>query len=110
MWMPLSKPFLIFFVGYFREVDIIGQIGKNKFVIVLPTIDLENGKKALGRILRQMHARPLSVGGIDVELRLAGVVTGYDPQLTTDASAFAKLMVNQLTEMVTRVKNIQVLF
>ena len=101
---------LDFFVSYFREVDIIGQIGKNKFMILLPNIDQENGKKALGRILRQLHVCPLSVDGIDVELRVAGVVTGYNPQVTPDAAAFAKFMVNQLTEMVTRVKNIQVLF
>jgi hypothetical protein len=50
------------------------------------------------------------VDGIDVQLRMAGVVTEYDSQQTPDVAAFAKQLVNQVTDMATRVKNIQVLF
>lgn len=97
-------------VDAIREVDSIGRIGKNKIVAVLPTLEAANGKKALERLLRLFHAQPLNVDGIDVQLRVAGVVTEYDSRQAPDAATFAKKVVNQLTDMATRVKNIQVLF
>jgi GGDEF domain-containing protein len=93
-----------------REVDSIGRIGKNKIVVVLPTLEAANAKKALERLLRLFHAQPMNVDGIDMQLRVAGVATEYDSQQAPDAASFAKQVVNQLTDMATRVKNIQVLF
>jgi hypothetical protein len=93
-----------------REVDSIGRIGKNKIVAVLPHTDVPNGKKALERLLRLFHARSLEVDGVDVQLRVAGVAAEYDSQQDMNAASFAKHLANQLTDMATRVKNIQVLF
>jgi len=91
-------------------VDSIGRIGKDKIVALLPNIDAQNGKKALERLLRLFHARPLNLGGIDVQLRVAGVATEYDSQQEMIAASFTKHLTNQLTDMATRLKIIQVLF
>jgi hypothetical protein len=93
-----------------REVDYIGQIGKNKIVALLPMIELSKAKLALDRVMNLLHSQPLDVHGVPVYLRVAGVVSAFDPERTPDTGAFAKLLSNQLMDMVARVKNIQVLF
>jgi hypothetical protein len=57
-----------------------------------------------------LHSQPLSVQGVPVYLRVAGVAAAFDPERTPDTGAFAKQLSNQLMDMVARVKNIQVLF
>ena len=42
--------------------------------------------------------------------RVAGVASQWDAQQELDAQAFAKQLSNKLMDMVSRVKNIQVLF
>ncbi len=93
-----------------REVDYIGQIGKNKIVALLPMIGMPKAKKALERIMNLLHSQPLDVHGVPVYLRVAGVASDFDPEKTPDTGAFAKHLSNQLMDMVARVKNIQVLF
>ena len=93
-----------------REVDYIGQIGKNKMVAILPMIAYPEAKKALGRVMNLLHAKPLKVHEVPVALRVAGVVAEFNAELTPDAQSFAKHLSNQLMDMVSRVKNIQVLF
>ena len=93
-----------------REVDYIGQIGKNKIVALLPMVDQSKAKKALDRVMNLLHSKPLNVQGVPVYLRVAGVASAFDPEKTPDTGAFAKQLSNQLMDMVARVKNIQVLF
>jgi hypothetical protein len=93
-----------------REVDYIGQIGKNKIVALLPMIEQNKAKQALNRVMNLLHSQPLSVQGVPVYLRVAGVAAAFDPERTPDTGAFAKQLSNQLMDMVARVKNIQVLF
>jgi hypothetical protein len=93
-----------------REVDYIGQIGKNKIVALLPMIEQGKAKQALNRVMNLLHSQPLSVQGVPVYLRVAGVAAAFDPERTPDTRAFAKQLSNQLMDMVARVKNIQVLF
>jgi hypothetical protein len=97
-------------VGTIREVDYIGQIGKNKMVALLPMIAYPEAKKALGRVMNLLHGNPLKVHEVAVDLRVAGVVAEFKADQTPDAQAFAKALSNQLMDMVSRVKNIQVLF
>ncbi len=97
-------------VSTIREVDYIGQIGKNKMVALLPMIDYPAAKKALGRVMSLLHAEPLKVNEVPIELRVAGVVAQYDAEQKLSAQVFAKQLSNQLMDMVSRVKNIQVLF
>ena len=97
-------------VETFREVDYIGQIGKNKMLVILPMISRDKAKIALERVLRLLHSEPLVVKEIPMQLRVAGVVTEYQENQAADARAFARQVSNQLMDMVARVKNIQVLF
>ena len=94
----------------FREVDYIGRIDKNKIMILLPMIDELDAKKALERVLRLLHANPLDVGGVPVQLRVAGVASGHDAEQAPNAQLFARQLARQLAVMVERLKNIQVLF
>ncbi len=94
----------------FREVDYIGQIGKNKIVAILPMVAQPEAKLALSRVMALLHAKPLDVNEVPVQLRVAGVVTAFSTEHTKDVQAFAKQLSNQLTDMVARIKNIQVLF
>jgi hypothetical protein len=93
-----------------REVDYIGQIGKNKIVALLPMIEESKAKQALDRVMNLLHSQPLNVQGVPVYLRVAGVASAFDPERTPDTGTFAKQLSNQLMDMVARVKNIQVLF
>ena len=93
-----------------REVDYIGQIGKNKIVALLPMIGPAEAKKALNRVMNLLHSQTLNVQGVPVYLRVAGVASAFDPEKTPDTRTFAKQLSNQLMDMVARVKNIQVLF
>jgi hypothetical protein len=93
-----------------REVDYIGQIGKNKIVALLPMIEQGKAKQALNRVMNLLHSQPLNVQGVPVYLRVAGVASAFDPERTPDTGTFAKQLSNQLMDMVARVKNIQVLF
>ena len=97
-------------LGTIREVDFIGQIGKNKMVAVLPMVALPAAKSALRRVVNLFNSKPLKVHDVPVDLRIAGVVSQYDSEHTPNAGAFAKQLSNQLMDMVARVKNIQVLF
>ncbi|MGD9368110.1 MAG: hypothetical protein PVH87_20585 [Desulfobacteraceae bacterium] len=97
-------------VSTIREVDYIGQIGKNKMVALLPMIALPAAKLALRRVMNLLHNEPLVVKEVPVKLRVAGVVAEFDADQTPDAHVFAKKLSNQLMDMVSRIKNIQVLF
>ncbi|MGD9213304.1 MAG: hypothetical protein PVJ84_00760 [Desulfobacteraceae bacterium] len=97
-------------ISTIRDVDYIGQIGRNKVVALLPMQNITKAKLALGRVLNQLHKEPLMVKEIPVQLRLAGVAAEFDAGQTPEAHLFAKQLSNQLMEMVSRIKNIQVLF
>jgi GGDEF domain-containing protein len=93
-----------------REGDYIGQIGKNKIITILPMIEQRKARQALERVMNLLHSQPLNVQGVPVYLRVAGVAAAFDPERTPDTGTFAKQLSNELTDMVARVKNIQVLF
>ena len=93
-----------------READIIGQLGKNKMIGLLPMTMQSDAKLALRRTMRLLHSDPIEVGGIPLTVKVAGVSTTFDPERMTDGKAFIQAMSNELTEMVVRVKNIQELF
>jgi GGDEF domain-containing protein len=96
--------------GIFREMDYIGQIGRNKMLVLLPMAGPEQAKKALNRVMHALHAKPLEVNEVPVNLRVAGVAAAYDAESGMDAQAFSRNLSSQLMDMVARVKSIQVLF
>jgi hypothetical protein len=97
-------------VSTIREVDYVGQSGKNKMVALLPMQARAEAKLALGRIMNLLNNEPLMVNEVPVNIRVAGVVAEFNEENTPTAQAFAKTLTNQLADMVYRLKNIQVLF
>ena len=93
-----------------READIIGQLGKNKMVGLLPMTMQSDAKLALRRTMRLLHGDPIEIDGIPLTVKIAGVSTTFNAERMTDGKAFMQAMSNDLTEMVARVKNIQELF
>ena len=93
-----------------READIIGQLGKNKMIGLLPMTMQDDAKLALRRTMRLLHGDPIEVDGIPLTVKIVGVSTTFDTERMADGKAFMQAMSNELTEMVIRVKNIQELF
>jgi len=93
-----------------RDADIVGELGKNRIVVLLPMTPASQVKLALNRCLKKLHANPLNVDGIPLEIKLAGVALAYDAIHTPDAGAFIQTLMNELAQMERRIKNLQVYF
>jgi hypothetical protein len=93
--------------GILREADIIGQLGKNKMVGLLPMTAKSDAKLALRRTMRLLYGDPIEVDGIPLTVKIAGVSTTFDSERMKDEKAFIQAMSNDLIEMIARVKNIQ---
>ncbi len=91
----------------FREVDIVGQLGKNTIVAVLPLITREDSKKALNRVMTVLQGDPIDVAGVPVAFKFAGIAITFDGEHTPDAKSFIRVMSGRLQDMASRLKNIQ---
>ena len=91
----------------FREVDIVGQLGKNTIVAVLPLITREDSKKALNRIMTALQGEPIDVMGVPIAFKFAGIAITFDGEHTPDAKSFIRVMSGRLQDMANRLKNIQ---
>jgi GGDEF domain-containing protein len=91
----------------FREVDIVGQLGKNTIVAVLPLIEREASKKALNRVMTALQEAPIDVGGVPVLFKFAGIAMTFDGEHTPDTKSFIRVMSGRLQDMANRLKNIQ---
>jgi GGDEF domain-containing protein len=91
----------------FREVDIVGQLGKNTIVAVLPLITREDSKKALNRIMTALQGDPIDVMGVPIAFKFAGIAITFDGEHTPDAKSFIRVMSGRLQDMANRLKNIQ---
>ena len=91
----------------FREVDIVGQLGKNTIVAVLPLISREDSKKALNRVMKILQDAPVDVKGIPVDFKFAGIAITFDGEHTPDTKSFIRVMSGRLQDMANRLKNIQ---
>ena len=91
----------------FREVDIVGQLGKNTLVAVLPLINREDSKKALNRVMKVLQDEPIDVKGIPVNFKFAGIAISFDGEHTPDSKSFIRVMSGRLQDMANRLKNIQ---
>ena len=94
----------------FRETDVLGQIGRRRVVALLPMTEESAGKLALRRSMRLLHLEPLDVGGIPVNVKVAGVLVKVNLEKAPDTKAFLEALTAQLTDMVTRIKNIHAYF
>ena len=103
----LMEAVLAMLAETFREVDIVGQLGKNTIVGVLPLISREDSKKALNRVMKVLQESPIDVIGIPVDIKFAGIAITFDGQHTPDAKSFIRVMSSRLQDMANRLKNIQ---
>lgn len=93
-----------------RETDVLGQIGRKRVVALLPMTFESAGKLALRRSMKLLHVEPLDVGGIPVDIKVAGVVAKVNLETTQDARAFLETLRVQLSDMAARIKNIHAYF
>lgn len=103
----LMESVLALLAETFREVDIVGQLGKNTILAVLPLIKREDSKKALNRVMKILQERPIDVRGIPVDFKFAGIAITFDGQHTPDAKSFIRVLSGRLQDMASRLKNIQ---
>jgi hypothetical protein len=93
-----------------RESDVIGELGRNRIVVLLPMTSGKNAQIALNRYLKALHSNPVTIDETLLEIRLAGVATVYDFIRTPNADSFIQTMLNELTQMERRIKNLQAYF
>jgi hypothetical protein len=94
----------------FRDADIVGQLGKNTMVALLPMTPPSEAKLALQRCMKLLNLEKLGVDGISLTVKIAGVAREYDQERTPTAEAFVKALATDLRDMVVRIKNIHALF
>ncbi len=97
---------LLRFYDTFREVDVVGQLGKNKIVAVLPLVGTTDARKALSRVMKLIHAEDFEVNDILIDLKVAGIASTHRGETPTDIEKFTNNLTDQLTDMATRIRNI----
>ena len=90
----------------FRTPDIVGELRKNNFVVLLPMTHLGQAKVALRRAMKILHLKPIDVCGIALEINVAGVVVNIDLKEKINAESLVENLSAQLTDMATRIGNL----
>jgi hypothetical protein len=93
-----------------RTSDIVGEMGANRLVALLPMTHHPGAKLALRRAMRSLHLKPLHVNGVQFEVKVAGVVADIDVKETSNALQFADVLSAQLKDVATRISNIHTYF
>ena len=90
----------------FRTPDIMGEIRKNQFIVILPMTHRGKADAALSRAMKILHLNPIDVDGTALEIKVAGVVADIDLREDGSASSLIKHLSLKLTEMATRIGNL----
>ncbi len=90
----------------FRTPDIVGELRKNNFVVLLPMTHQGQAEVALRRAMKILHLKPIDVCGIALEINVAGVVVNIDLKEKIDAESLVENLSVQLTDMATRIGNL----
>ncbi len=90
----------------FRTPDIVGELRKNHFIVLLPMTHRGQAKVALDRVMKIFHLNPIDIDGITLEIKVAGVVADIDLKDVANASSLADHLSAQLTDMATRIGNL----
>jgi len=93
-------------VEVFRTPDIVGELRKNHFIVLLPMTHRGQAKVALDRAMKIFHLNPIDIDGIVLEIKVAGVVADIDLKDVADAASLAENLSVQLTDMATRISNL----
>lgn len=95
-----------------RESDIIGGLGKNRIVVLLPMTSGSHARLALKRYMKSLHGHSIDVEGTCMTMRFAGVAADFEPvdgaTATVDTSSFIAKLMHELAQMETRIKNLQI--
>jgi hypothetical protein len=94
------------FVEVFRTPDIVGELRKNHFIVLLPMTHRGQAKVALDRAMKIFHLNPIDIDGIVLEIKVAGVVADIDLKDVADAASLAENLSVQLKDMATRIGNL----
>jgi hypothetical protein len=89
-----------------RDSDVVGELGENKMVVLLPMTPPHGAKVALGRCLRLLHKEPIEVGGNSLTIKVAGIATNYDFHYKPDMKRFTEALSVELRHTVLRLKSI----
>ncbi len=89
-----------------RDTDVIGQLGRNKLLAILPMTPVDHARLAMRRVVRQIHTNPIMVNDVPLDVRIAGVAVAVEVEDVREMDRFLKGLTNQLTDMATRIKNI----
>jgi hypothetical protein len=87
-----------------RETDIVGQLGKNKIVALLPMTGARETKLALRRCMKNLNSKPIDVNGTLVDFKIAGAFTFFNTIRIPDSNAFLKTLSQSLMDAVDRAK------
>ena len=90
----------------FRTPDIVGELRKNHFIVLLPMTHRGKAKAALSRAMKIFHLKPIDVDGKALEIKVAGVVADIDLKDAANAPSFVDHLSAQLTDMATRIGNL----
>jgi diguanylate cyclase len=70
----------------FRTIDIIGRLGGEEFVVLLPDTDLATALHIAGRVLQRLADTPISIGDQAIHLTAtAGVVERQPDEMTLES-------------------------
>ena len=91
----------------FRDTDIPGMLDDNKIMVVLPMVARLEARKAQSRILKAVHEHPYELDGIPLRVKLAGITTEFDLDVTPTRREFIARVEADMTDMLLRLQNIQ---
>jgi GGDEF domain-containing protein len=94
-------------VHIFRDTDIPGMLDDNRLMIILPMITGLDARKAQSRILKKIHEEPYEIDDIPLRVRLAGITTVFDPDVTPTRRELVARAESEITDMLMRLQNIQ---
>ncbi len=89
-----------------RDTDVIGQLGGNKLLAILPMTPVDQARLALRRVVRRLHTRNIVVNDVPLDVRVAGIAVAVDVEDVREMDKFLRRLTDQLADMVTRIKNI----
>jgi len=102
----MNDALLLKLAKVFRAPDIVGELRKNNFIVLLPMTHRGKAKVALRRAMKILHSEPIDIDGIAIEINVAGVVVDIDLKDAANASALVDQLSAQLLEMATRLGNL----
>jgi hypothetical protein len=80
--------------------------GKNRIVGIFPMTTPDEAKLAFKRHLGFINTRPFDINGVPVAVQVAGSVANFDAKRTPNSSVFTRVLFDNLSVMISRIKNI----